>query len=77
VSDLSAINPISLLEMLYKNKKFSLTWSNIKYCTEAFKNSNISFKIGHLLSTDENWLDLIENSLNSIQEVNANNGFYN
>jgi hypothetical protein len=77
VSDLSAINPISLLEMLYKNKKFSLTWSNIKYCTEAFKNSNISFKIGHLLSTDENWLDLIENSTNSIQEVNANNGFYN
>lgn len=77
VSDLSAINPIGLLEMLYKNKKFSLTWSNIKYCTEAFKNNNISFKIGHILSTNENWLDLIENSSNSIQEVNANNGFYN
>ncbi|SHN24218.1 hypothetical protein [Gracilibacillus kekensis] len=67
INDIQGIDSIIFIKSLYNEKKFKLTWSNIELCRNLFEQNDERFNIEELLSNENNWMELIENSSKQAQ----------
>lgn len=67
INEIQGIDSFIFIQNLYNENKFKLTWSNIESCRNVFEQNEERFNLGKLLSTENAWIELIENSSKQVQ----------
>ncbi|MDQ0224412.1 hypothetical protein ACFPRB_17250 [Metabacillus niabensis] len=68
VNNLTEVHYVKIVKIMYKLKKFMLSWQNIEHCKDILETNELNFNINHILSEKINWQELISNSTISTQE---------
>ncbi|MGP4107760.1 YobI family P-loop NTPase [Virgibacillus sp. L01] len=76
VHKLPEVESFSLVYELYRQKKFTFDWPNIRYCQKEFERNENELNLNYILSNEDDLMVFVNNTTKEIQEEFEQEGIY-